>query len=162
MKKIHLVLWYVVCIGLVSLLAGCASGAPVVSTVQVPLAQSSAEPGINPTPTADAPTLSPRSTAAFDQPVIPAEPWIGPLSVRINTPQDDAVVSSPLLEISGEADEGIVLSINDEIVLVGKDRSFQVQLQLDEGLNVIEVTASDLSGKQETGYLTLTFDPPSP
>lgn len=82
----------------------------------------------------------------------------GPKSVEITNIADDSLVNSNPLDISGMADPGTVISINDEIAAVGKDRMFTVSVKLDEGLNVLEINASDPQGDQETAYLTVTYE----
>ncbi len=83
----------------------------------------------------------------------------GPLSVLITTIGDNTIVKQNTIEIGGTADDGTVISINDTIASVGKSRQFNVKIQLDEGLNVLEITASDPQGNQGTVYLTVTYDP---
>ncbi len=108
-------------------------------------------------PTDIPPTDLPSNSASTEVPgLAPANPSI---PVRIDEPQDDAVVQASLLQIKGEANPGTVLSINDEIVLVDSSRKFSAQIQLDEGLNVIEIIASDDQGNQESRYLSITYEP---
>lgn len=83
----------------------------------------------------------------------------GPLSVTITSLVDNSVVHSTPIDVLGQADPGTVISINDAIATAGKDRKFSLQVPLDAGLNVLEVTASDLQGNQDTVYLTVTNEP---
>jgi hypothetical protein len=85
-------------------------------------------------------------------------PIDGPLSVVIESPSDDITVNQSPLEISGQADPGTVISINDEIILVQEDRRFSVQIALVEGINLVEIIASDLDENQEAFYLTVDFE----
>jgi hypothetical protein len=85
-------------------------------------------------------------------------PIDGPLSVVIESPADDITVTESPLEISGQADPGTVISINDEILLVQEDRRFSVQITLVEGINLIEIIASDLDENQEAFYLTVELE----
>jgi hypothetical protein len=82
----------------------------------------------------------------------------GPLSVVIYSPQDGAVVNTADINVVGEADPDTVISINDDIVLTGPERKFSAPLHLDEGPNIIEITASDDNGNQGTIYLTIFYD----
>ncbi len=83
----------------------------------------------------------------------------GPLSVMIDSPEDNFVTSENQIAITGTADSGTVISINDEITAVGRDRQFNVTMQLVEGLNVFEITASDPDGNQDSAYLTVIYEP---
>lgn len=122
--------------------------------------------------TAPAEILNPTSPspAAIDHPTdlpsipdstsLPTENPSNPLiPVTIHEPEDDAVVQDSLILIKGEANPGTVLSINDEIVLVDTTRKFIVPIQLEEGLNILEIIASDEQGNQESQYLSITYEP---
>lgn len=82
----------------------------------------------------------------------------GPLSVVLYYPTDELVIPAASVEIAGRADPGTVISFNDRVVLPGDDGSFTLQYRLDDGLNVIEITASDGRGNQDTRYLSLVSD----
>ncbi len=71
---------------------------------------------------------------------------------------NEAVQNSPV-EIAGRADPGTVVTINDNILLVDNSQAFSLQLALEPGANVIEITASDTSENQGFAYLTLYYDP---
>jgi hypothetical protein len=115
------------------------------------------------TPTAARPVeLKPSSTPLPAQTLPPAgDGFDGPLSVVIFFPADEAVVFTNLLQVSGEADPGTVLEINDFVVVVGADRHFMVEVPLEEGMNIIELTASDDNESEESGYLVVTYEPVS-
>jgi hypothetical protein len=83
-----------------------------------------------------------------------------PVLVILN-PTDNSVVNTEEVTIVGQADAGSVVSANDEMAIAKQDRSFSVKIKLDEGLNVIEISASDPQGNQTTVYLTITYDPQS-
>lgn len=83
----------------------------------------------------------------------------GPLSVKIYSPEDNFLTSENQVTITGTADSGTVISFNDEIAAVGRDRQFNVTMQLVEGLNVFEITASDPDGNQDSAYLTVIYEP---
>ncbi len=83
----------------------------------------------------------------------------GPLSVLITSPADGAEITGGAVELKGEADPETVISVDDQIVVAGQDRKFSIPLNLSAGLNIIEITASDLDGNQGTVYLTLTYTP---
>jgi hypothetical protein len=58
------------------------------------------------------------------------------------------------MEIVGQAPAGAVVSINDDILIVGSDGQFKSTVSLEEGPNVIEIIASDASGNE--AYLLLS------
>lgn len=82
----------------------------------------------------------------------------GPLSVVIESPAENVVVNQSPIEISGQADPETVLTINDVIVLIGPDRRFSVKVDLEDGINLIEIVASDLDEHQEAYYLTVDYE----
>ena len=82
----------------------------------------------------------------------------GPLWLRISSPGDSAVVSVPEIEITGEASDGTVLTIGDEILLVEGSPEFSVTVSLDEGTNLIEFVASNYAGDGLSFYLIVIYD----
>jgi len=125
----------------------------------------------NPTPTMvpSAPTTN--SVTSLPQEVIPSTD-IQPTSTLISTPessgtlwlqvlspQDEVVVNTPQMDVIGSAPAGAVVSVNDEILLVGVDGQFKTTISLDEGPNLIEVVASDDTGNETYLLLTVTYEP---
>jgi len=68
-------------------------------------------------------------------------------------------VLSPQMDIIGSAAAGAVVSINDEILLVGNDQQFNTTIALDEGPNLIEILASDDQGNETSLLLIVTYEP---
>jgi hypothetical protein len=111
-------------------------------------------------PVVPAQTETPGPTPALSQDSATAITAVsGPLSVNITSPQDEAVVQAAQVDLIGEADPETVISIDDQFIVVGQERKFSVSLTLDEGPNVIEITASDPAGNEGTTYLTIIYDP---
>lgn len=94
-------------------------------------------------------------------PVIsPAAPTADePLYLRILWPEDGSLVSTPEIELLGEASPGAVVSIGDEIILVPPDGAFRQIIRLEEGPNAIEVVASNIAGDEQSLILTLVYEP---
>ena len=93
---------------------------------------------------------------------LPPTPWeatAGALWVRILSPADDEIVDMPSVEVRGEAPEDTVLSINDEILIVSSDQYFSLLVALEEGVNVIEIVASDNEGTEIFFIMTVTYQP---
>lgn len=61
------------------------------------------------------------------------------------------------MTINGRADPDTVISIQDALVVVPEDRRFRVQITLVEGINLIEIIASDRDENQEVFYLTVDY-----
>ena len=141
------------------LLAACTSIPPAATlpdmlTKQPSVAQPTAAPLPLSTdmPATNFPTLIPTT------PLATVEKSSGALWVKITSPLDNSVVSAAEIDVIGAAPVDTVLSINDDIVQVGSDQKFTAHLTLDEGINIIEVLASDLSGNEVFIPLTVYFD----
>jgi flagellar hook assembly protein FlgD len=73
-----------------------------------------------------------------------------PPDVLVATPQDDEWTNQALSTVSGQAPSGTQLKINDRAVGVEQDGSFQYELFLEEGDNLIRVVATDDVGNVTT------------
>jgi len=93
-------------------------------------------------------------TAVPAAPISSGEMWLQVLS-----PLDEAVLDSPEVEVIGMVPAGSVVSVNDEILLVGEDGKFEVTIPLDEGPNLIEIVASDMDGNEVSQILTVVYEP---
>ncbi len=119
-----------------------------------------------PQPTNPAPTLAATDTATAaapgTQPAAAASvppPSSEPVTLQVLSPQDDSVVSTQQVTVTGTASPGAVVTVNDDILVVGSDGQFQDIVTLDEGLNLIEVIASNTSGSETSLELTVTYEP---
>ena len=97
--------------------------------------------------------IQPTSTA-----VTAPEPS-GILWLQVLSPQDEAVVNTPQVDVTGSGPAGAVISINDEILIVGDDGQFKTTVSLDEGPNLIEIIASDNNGNETSLILAVTYEP---
>ncbi len=128
-------------------------------------------PTVTPIPPLGGPTLgsvpggatqAPQTGSPAPAPTQPAgnqAPSGASLSLQVLSPQDGAVVNTAQVQVSGTASPGDVVSINDDVVLVGADGQFQTTITLTEGPNLIEVIASDDAGNEKTMELTVTYAP---
>lgn len=91
--------------------------------------------------------------------VVTAPDTSGALWLRVLSPPDEAVVNTPQVDIVGSAPAGAVLSVNDDILLVGDDQHFKTTISLDEGPNLIEIIASDDNGSETSIILAVTYEP---
>jgi len=75
----------------------------------------------------------------------------------IENPKDFAQVSTQKVEIAGRTDSDATLSINNEKVNVGEDGRFKEQINLNEGLNEIEVKAVSKLGRERIVKKTVQY-----
>ena len=91
--------------------------------------------------------------------IISAPDTSGTLWLQVLSPQDEAVVNTPQVDVIGSAPAGAVISANDEILIVGDDGQFKTTVSLDEGPNLIEIIASDDNGNEISLILTIIYEP---
>jgi hypothetical protein len=80
----------------------------------------------------------------------------GTLTVKIFS-ASNVEVTEPTYIISGTAPDGTVISANDQIALVDQTQTFSLKIKLDEGPNLIQIVASDLSGDEVSFMITVTY-----
>jgi glucodextranase-like protein len=141
----------------------------IVSTLFVALAACSPIRTATPQPTeanqpAQTPAVPPTAASAASQPApaatsAPPASNAGPLTLQVLSPQDNAVVNTPQITVSGVSSPGAVVSVNDDILVADATGQFQDLVMLSEGLNLIEVVASDTSGTEISAELTVTYEP---
>ena len=109
---------------------------------------------VAPTPTTAAtevqitpgPTPSTAATEPSGDPILPpATP--APLDLKLLSPQDGAGVETGALRVLGQTRVDAVVGINGVPVEVSADGSFTQDILLEEGINLVEVTAADLTGQ---------------
>lgn len=91
--------------------------------------------------------------------VVSASVTPGSLWLQVLSPQDDAVINSPQVDVIGSAPAGAVVSVNDEILIMGDNQQFKTKVSLDEGPNLIEIVASDDNGNEMSLLLTVIYEP---
>lgn len=105
---------------------------------------------------ATAPALGPGSKPASSQGMTQTS---GSLTVKLLEPQDGAAVNTNVVKVKGEAPPETVVTVNDDILVVGSDGKFEIDIQLEQGPNVIELVASDLEGNEVSFDVTVTYEP---
>ena len=93
------------------------------------------------------------------QTVVSTPVTLGSLWLQVLSPQDETVINLPQVDVIGSAPAGTVVSINEEILIVGDDQQFKITVSLDEGPNLIEIVASDENGNEMSLLLTVTYEP---
>lgn len=152
-----------------ALASGCAQATPE-SAPQVvpPLVATSAPQPIPNTPTPTAAALKPAATAAATAtptaaPVTRAtavtKPNAAPLTLKVTTPVDESVVNTAVITVAGQTTPGAVVSIDGDLVDVDASGKFQAQVSLEEGPNVLEITASDDKGSEVSSVVRLVYEP---
>ena len=109
-----------------------------------------------PTPTSVPPptsTPTPTPTAALT-------PGEGErLFIEIAEPADESVVSTDTIAVRGSTTADAVVSVNGAVVEVDAQGSFEAIVTLEEGPNLIEVVASDLTGAGESIDIVVVYIP---
>ncbi len=82
----------------------------------------------------------------------------GPFSMTIFSPSDQQVVSVQKINIQGEVSSDAVLTINEDTYVLNTG-AFSEPVTLVEGLNSIEIVASDMDGNEVDLVMTITYQP---
>lgn len=85
-----------------------------------------------------------------------------PPSLNINSPSDGAQffgTNQRQVTIDGKTDVNVQVTINDRIVFVEDDGSFQFTTTLSEGQNKFAIKATDQAGNSSEKDITLSFSP---
>lgn len=88
-------------------------------------------------------------------------PAAGAVPLTIYSPEDDATVNLPEVEVIGNTVPDGVVTLNDEIAVADAAGDFSAVVPLAEGPNLIEIVASDLEGNTIRIELVVSFDPAS-
>lgn len=81
------------------------------------------------------------------------------LFLEILEPQDELVVSDPMVPVAGRTTPNAVVSVNEVSVEVDPLGNFVEVVMLEPGPNLIEVGASDLTGDQLFEILAVIYIP---
>ncbi len=138
---------HLIIFALILILTACGPPPTTVPTSSTATANGSSVIPVSPTPQAVPPTA------------ISAPDTSGTLWLQVISPQDEAVVNTPQVDIIGSAPAGAVVSVNDDILLVGDDQQFKTTVSLDEGPNLLEIIASGDNGNEISLLLTITYEP---
>ncbi|MFN3742498.1 MAG: hypothetical protein ACK4VW_07485 [Anaerolineales bacterium] len=103
-------------------------------------------------------TASAETSVALPTAAPPAQTSDGKI-FKLLSPQDGEVVDTPSIRLRGFAPPETVITVNEEVFLVGPEGKFEIPLMLEEGPNVIEIVASDLLGNEESVVLVVTYQP---
>lgn len=83
------------------------------------------------------------------------------LFITLDSPKDEEVVSSKTLKISGKTTQGAIVVVNtesnDEVVQPAANGSFSLTQTIDDGVNLIQITAIFPNGEERTLRKTVTY-----
>ena len=82
----------------------------------------------------------------------------GEFFLQISSPQDGVTVNSSTISVSGKTKTNADVFINDLETKADDDGVFSVNLTLEEGENIIIITAGDDEGNFDEKELTVNYD----
>lgn len=150
---------YQIITGLMIVLTSCTPTSTTAPPLPITTSDSSIPIPATPVPQEVAPTPAPGTVIESSPTVESALAGTETLWFQILSPQDEAIVSTPQVDVIGSAPSGAIVSINDEILIVGSDQQFKARVTLDEGPNLIEIIASNEAGDESSLMLTITYEP---
>ena len=101
---------------------------------------------------ADAATQAPSAAA-------PAASTVEPTMLQVLLPQDGSIVDLPEIQVIGTTSSSAIVSVNDQILIANTDGTFQTTVELEPGVNLIEVVASNAAGSEAYVDVTVTYEP---
>lgn len=125
---------------LIVLVTGLAFGPKAVGQIKTTLLNST------PTPTPQVEGLTPSTETVF-----------GNITLTISSPSDGSTVNSPDITVSGKTTPNADVFVNEKDVKANASGNFSVKLTLDEGDNLITVTANDEQGNYIEKEITINF-----
>jgi uncharacterized protein YfaP (DUF2135 family) len=81
------------------------------------------------------------------------------LLLKIDEPEDKSTVNTSEIEVKGTTAPDAEVSVNGQPVVVDNEGNFSTTITLEEGLNQIEIVASDYEGKKVSKIFTVTYTP---
>jgi len=75
---------------------------------------------------------------------------LNPPSVKITQPAPDLTINERFIEVSGQTESNVYLTINGKEVYVDDRGYFQSVISLESGLNILKIEAKDRFGKTST------------
>jgi hypothetical protein len=83
---------------------------------------------------------------------------ITPPDIIVLSPSDGMVTEQALLTVNGQVDKGVIIKVNDEEVLLSKDGSFETEIALEKGLNVITVEGAKRYSRTTKTYRRVVLE----
>ncbi|MBI3379855.1 hypothetical protein HY029_03820 [Candidatus Gottesmanbacteria bacterium] len=104
---------------------------------------------------------NPKNETAYVKPTSMPTSGVSSLSqiqLSVISPTDNSVVTSPILTVKGNTKPNAELSINDKDTTADANGNFSTTLTLDEGENLIIITANDANGNVAEKEFTITYN----
>ncbi len=98
------------------------------------------------------------ASGGSNQAMTPIRQSTGSFTFTISSPADLTVLNQPQVDLIGDVNKTAVLTINDDTYLLNKG-AFSEPVQLQEGVNAIQVVASDMDGNEVDLILSITYQP---
>jgi uncharacterized protein len=86
-------------------------------------------------------------------------PTIEPILLQVLLPEDGSISELRECQVIGTTSPSAIVSVNDQILIANTDGTFQATVELEPGVNLIEVVASNPSGSEAFVNLTVTYQP---
>ncbi|MEK7777639.1 MAG: hypothetical protein AAB303_03325 [Chloroflexota bacterium] len=68
--------------------------------------------------------------------------------LKVTSPQNEAIIDTATIEVSGQTTPDSAVSVNGQFVEVDASGRFKTRITLAPGVNTIDVVASDFSGRR--------------
>ena len=81
------------------------------------------------------------------------------LLLELTEPQDESLLHTSPVNVSGVTSPDAQVSINGQLVDVDEQGNFAAMVEMEEGPNTIEITATDSEGNEESRILSLIYIP---
>lgn len=162
MRKVAVLLLLLTGISFLLLPLGCRKEQPS-PTPQITSAPTVAPPVTTPAPV-QMPAPTPiRTTAAPTPPASVPTPGVTPspssLNLTIDSPPAESIVKDKAITIRGKTSPDAVVTVGNNNVDVDENGNFTASVTLAEGVSIIEVLASDLTGAAKGQVLTVIYAP---
>lgn len=84
-----------------------------------------------------------------------------PPKLEVTSPGDGSSISGGLaeVEVKGQTDPGVRLTVNDRVVVVGGDGNYVTKWRLNEGENLLVIVAADRAGNSSRKEIRVDYKP---
>ncbi len=83
---------------------------------------------------------------------------ISPPELSVSSPADGFLTSDATIVVKGKTDKGAIVTINGQTVLLAQDGSFEKEIALERGVNVLHIEGAKRYSHQRTEYRRVIFD----
>ena len=139
--------------------APTAAPAATLSPTETPAPPATSEARAVPPPVDTPPPATIAPTATSEPPPTPEAIDTELFLQLVNPPETEVFVSESSIEVVGRTRVDAVVTVNDTLVEPNIDGRFSLNVDLEEGPNIIEVVASVASGEQEDLVLVVIYLP---